>query len=750
MYDPTLGDVVSQLEWSSVARLVVLWLGVLLAGLTVLHWLFPPIKRQNGEVERRPVRPLPQRRLRSPTPWLRQIAARASQRRPTAQHTAKARNTSLKPLAPYWAASRRLLLPLLICWFAVAYVPALLAPLLHPITVLTGFPLDYYMGAQGSLIAFVAIVCIYAWRMNRLDAPEDADAANALRRERRRLLRRYGLFTLLFVVFCLTIGALELANLIGRVAVGWSFLGLTLLIYALIGLRTRARTLDEYYVADRRVPGLFNGLATGADWMSAASFISMAGTLWLLGYEGLAYIMGWTGGYVLLALLLVPYLRKFGQYTIPDFVGTRYGGSAVRVVAALTGIVISFTYLTAQVTGVGIIMSFFLGVNYMLGVVLALSAVLLCSFLGGMQAVTWTQVAQGIILVIAYLVPVTMIAWEFTRVPLPQLMYGEALAQIAQLEVKEGITKGYLEPFNDWSRWNFVALMLCLMAGTAGMPHILIRFYTVPSVREARSSVAWALLWIALLYFTAPAYAAFSRWEILQNVVGQPIASLPAWAINWKQTGLLEVRDANGDQVLQFSELQISPDLVVLATPDIAGLPHTVTALVAAGGLAAALSTADGLLMVIASAAAHDIYYKTLNPRSSNASRIRLGRLMVLLAAAMAALTALGRLGIIVQLVAWAFSLAAATLFPMLVLGIFWRRANALGATAGLVAGLLVTVSYMVANYLDSNINVLGITHVAAGVFGIPVNFAVTYVVSLLSGPAQLEAEWLVDELRHP
>jgi cation/acetate symporter len=534
--------------------------------------------------------------------------------------------------------------------------------------------------------------------------------------------------------------------------------------------------------------------------MSAASFISLAGTLWLLGYEGLAYIMGWTGGYVLLALLLAPYLRKFGHYTIPDFVAARYEGSRARVVAAIIGVIISFTYVTAQVTGIGIIMNRFLGVNYLAGVLIGLGAVLFCSYLGGMRAITWTQVAQCIVLLIAYLVPVTMLSLRSTGIPIPQIMYGEALQQIAGLEGRLGVANSYVAPFNDWTPWNFLALMFCLMAGTAGLPHILIRFYTVPDVGAARRSVGWAMLFICLLYFTAPAYAAFSRLEVMQNMVGKRLSAVPEWATNWSSAGLIEfsdlttlegqriddlpawaaalvargdlaIDDADGDGVvqlrelsgrataktkthdptdgvLQFDELRIDPDVVVLATPEIAGLPHTVAALVAAGGLAAALSTADGLLMVIASALAHDIYARTLYRGGSSRERLLLGRAMIFMAAVGAAVAATRRLAIIVQLVAWAFSFAAATFFPILVLGIFWKRANGRGAVAGMVAGLLVTLGYMLANAYDPALNILGVTNVAAGVFGAPVNFVVTVVVSKLTPPPPPETQALVESLR--
>lgn len=657
---------------------------------------------------------------------------------------------------------------------------------------------------------------------------------------RQKLVQTYGIFTGGFIIFTIVLLLLEIFFGLPTAFIGWCFLLLTMGLYATIGIISRTKLLDEYYVAGRRVPGIFNGMATGADWMSAASFISMAGTLWLLGYDGLAYIMGWTGGYVLLALLFAPYIRKFGQYTIPDFVGARFGGNKARVVAAIAAIIVSFTYVTAQVTGVGVIMSRFVGVDYTWGVVIGLSGVLVCSFLGGMKAVTWTQVAQYIILIIAYLIPVIFLSVQLTGFPIPELSYGQALQNIQRLEAEQGITKGYITPYNEPMSnksavdsakqvglpppepksifpqgtnmpWEFMALTFCLMVGTAGLPHILIRFYTVPSVRESRTSVGWALFFIFLLYFTAPAYAAFSRWEILQNVVGQQVTTLPSWASNWAKTGLLGITDinrltdmeiaavpawaktrldsgdlvftdANGDGkiqlapfvengdgtgtagelsgkgvtatssdgILQFPELDISGDLIVLSTPEIAGLPYTIAALVAAGGLAAALSTADGLLVVIASAVAHDVFYRTLNPNASAQTRMRLGKAMVLVAAACAALAAIPRLALIVQMVAWAFSLAAASFFPVVMMGIFWRRANGPGAIAGMIGGLAVTIFYMVMNYLNPEFNVLGISHLSAGIFGVPVNFALIYGVSKLTAEPSAEMQHLVDTLRHP
>jgi cation/acetate symporter len=685
-----------------------------------------------------------------------------------------------------------------------------------------------------------------------------------------KMAKYYGYFTVGFLAVSLLMLALEVFAGLPTQVIGWVFLLLTMALYAVIGVLSRTKALDEYYVAGRSVPAIFNGMATGADWMSAASFIGMAGTLFLTGYDGLAYIMGWTGGYVLLALLFAPYLRKFGQFTIPDFVGARFGGNFARVVAAICAIIVSLTYVTAQVVGVGLIMQRFVGVDYGIGIVLGLSGVLVCSFLGGMKAVTWTQVAQYIILIVAYLIPVTALSLQLTGFPIPQLSYGQALQAINAAEnpqplapVAGDITPptsgGYIAPFNeglsngsavdavkqvntvfgtaltppnaqaipdaskpelgDWrgTPWNFLALMACLMLGTAGLPHILIRFYTVPSVRESRMSVGWSLLFIFFLYFTAPAYAAFSRWQILENVVGKPVNDLPEWTQTWASNGLIVIRDlqtidgkaadalptwvknqinagalaftdANGDGkvnlgafeekadgvnvagelagkfvtktrvdgTLQLPELGktasdgIDGDLVVLSTPDMANLPFTIGALVAAGGLAAALSTADGLLVVIASAIAHDIYFRTINPKASLSTRMWLGKAMIVVAAAAAALLALPRLALIAQMVAWAFSMAASTFFPVVLLGIFWKRANGPGAIAGMIGGLSTTIFYMAMNYVDPTFNVLGITHLGAGIFGLPVALILMVTVSLMTKEPSAEIQAMVENLRRP
>ncbi|MBI5649619.1 MAG: VC_2705 family sodium/solute symporter [Chloroflexi bacterium] len=714
--------------WFGFFGLIGLWLLAVFVSVRLLSWLFPRIQRGEADPASAPSDLLPWYPI---APRVRQLL------------DARELPRALAVFDPaYWRANVRVILVLLAIWIGIVIAPAALSPFLNQFHILTG-----------AIVVFLVLIAGYAWFAARLDQKHRAENAEQAPTDARRtaLLGLIFLgFTLGFVMFVVTISTFEKQMGLTSSSIGWALLIVTIALYAVIGIFTRTHSLDEYFVAGRNIPAFFNGMAVAGDWMSAASFISMAGTLWLLGYEGLAYIVGWTGGYVVLVMLLAPYLRKFGQFTIPDFIAARYDGTVARIVSAFIGVIISFTYVTAQVTGIGIIMSRFLGVNYLVGIVVGLGAVLFCSFLGGMRAITWTQVAQCIVLVIAYLVPVSLLSLRATGNFFPQLMYGQALEQIVRLEELQGIANSYVAPFNDWTPWNFFALMFCLMCGTAGMPHILVRFYTVPDAGAARRSVGWAMLFIALLYITAPAYAAFSRWEILQNVIGRSIGSLPEWTVNWANAGLITINDLNADGILQFSELRIDPDVVVLATPEIAGLSQTIAALVAAGGLAAALSTADGLLMVIASAMAHDFYARTLNPGASPRMRLLISRIAIFLAALAAAFVAIRRLGIIVQLVAWAFSFAAATFFPILVLGIFWKRANGKGAVAGMIAGLVATLAYMLINVVDPEWNVLGITNVAAGIFGIPVNFLVTILVSKFTAPPSPETQALVESLRQP
>jgi len=712
---------------------------VVVAGLFLLNWLFPLIETRTSDDLPGQIAGVNPVRI-APLPIV--------DGRPSDSYAGR---VTLPPsvLRRYWRINMAVISVLLLLWFGGSILPAFFAPFLNKVQI-GGFPLGYYLGAQSSLILFVALILGYGWTAEYLERRYTRQI-NVTVQTPYRLRRRVMVLIVAFGCLLLLLEQLEVRAGLPPHVIGWTLLLVTLCTYAIVGVRSRAHTLAEYYVAGRRVTPLFNGMAIGADWMSAATFVGLAGTLWRFGYEGLAYIMGWTGGYVLLALLIGPYLRRFGQYTVPDFIGARYGRGA-RIVAALLGIVISFTYLTAQVSGVGIIMSQFLGVSYFAGVVIALSAVLFCSFAGGMQAITWTQVAQYVILLVAYLVPVTWLTFQVTGVPLPQVMYGQALTDIAMLEQRPGlvVAQAYSEPFNDWTRANFVALTLCLMMGTAGLPHLLVRCFTTPSVQATRRSVSWGIVFIVLLYSAIPAYAAFARREILLDIVGQPVTALPAWTAEWRRLGSLDVVDSNADGVVQPDELMIKENLIVLAAPEIAGLPHTVVALVAVGGLAAALSTADGLLLVIASAVAHDLYFRTFSPRVAPHKRLLLGRSMVLLAALMAALTATRQLGIIVQLVAWAFSLAAATIFPVLVLGIFWKRANGLGAVAGMLSGLVVTLSYMLTTLIAPDLAILGISNDAAGIFGMPVNVLVTWLVSTLSSSPPAQVRELVDMIRSP
>jgi cation/acetate symporter len=621
----------------------------------------------------------------------------------------------------------------------------------------------------------------------------------------RNLFRYYSFYTGGFVLFLFTLAVAEFMGMPER-WIGWIFMAATIALYAGIGILSRTSDVDEYYVAGRRVPAVYNGMATGADWMSAASFIGMAGTLYAKGYDGLAFVMGWTGGYVLVALLLAPYLRKFGQFTIPDFIGARYGGNLARSIAVLGAILASFTYVTAQIYGVGIVTSRFLGIAFETGVFVGLAGILVCSFLGGMRAVTWTQVAQYIILIIAYLVPVVFMSYKVTSVPLPQVVYGTVMQELAERErvlladpaqaevrqayaakaaalekqMRETPGPGLLErerwqkelrvaqdkaqPPNphaeafpgadagqrDEARRNFLALVFCLMVGTAALPHVLMRYYTTPSVREARESVFWSLFFIFLLYFTAPAYAVFAKYEVYTNVIGTAIAELPAWVASWAKVGLVAVEDINGDGILQLAELTLNPDVIVLATPEIAGLPYVVAGLVAAGGLAAALSTADGLLLTIANALSHDVYFQIIDPRASTRRRLAISKAVLLGVAVVAAWVASLRPDTILSMVAWAFSIAGACFFPALVLGIFWRRATRQGAVAGMLVGLGLTLYYLISVKFHGMEKWWGIGDVSAGVFGIPAGFLTIAVVSLLTPPPDAVTRALVEQIRYP
>jgi cation/acetate symporter len=567
----------------------------------------------------------------------------------------------------------------------------------------------------------------------------------------------YGGYTGGFIFFVLVLAVLEQMGVPNKI-IGYCFVFLTIGVYAYIGIISRTSELSEYYVAGRVVPPVFNGMATGADWMSAASFISMAGGLYLAGYGGLGYVLGWTGGYVLVGVLLAPYLRKFGQFTVPDFLGVRYEGNTARICGVIVLFSASFTYIVAQTFGIGIITSRFLGIPFEVAIFVGLLGILVCSMLGGMRAVTWTQVAQYIILIIAYLVPVVWLSTKLYGLPIPELTYGQALTDIAELEKKLGVVKPHISAYTDakgafsWVEFNnFWALTLTLMVGTASLPHILMRYFTTPNVRDARTSVGWSIFFIFLLYFTAPAYAAFAKREVYANVIGQKISELPAWVQNWSQVGgLLTIKDGNGDGVLQLSEFIINQDIIVLSMPEIAGLPYVISGLVAAGGLAAALSTADGLLLAIANALSHDVYYKLIDPRASTMRRLVVARVLLVVVAIIGAAVAGTRPAGIIQMVAWAFSLAAGGLFVPLVLGIWWKRTTAAGAIVGMMAGFGITLFYLIATrYFDMPLW-FGIRNISSALWGLPVAFIVTWAVSLMTQAPSKEMQEFVDSIRQP
>jgi len=677
------------------------------------------------------------------------------------------------------------------------------------------------------------------------------------------LHRIYIAFALAFLAFTGALGALEAFGL-SRQWIGFLFLVGPIVFYAGIGILSRTTDPAEYYVAGRRVPALYNGMATGADWMSAASFIGMAGTLYLGGYGGHAYILGWTGGFVLVALLIAPYLRRFGQFTIPDFLAARYDGNLTRVIGVVCAIACSFLYLVAQIYGVGLITSRITGVAFEIGVFLGLGGVLVCSFLGGMRAVTWTQVAQCIVLLVAFLVPVAWLGIKQHVSPVPQATYGYQLQKVIAAEerlradpgerqvigvfqaradeyqarladIPSALAKeraaaggriaalkarnapqgdiqaaeralaavprdadaaraewthardanlerarplagmpphaqeyagdpkgdpGARAQFDD-SRRNFLALVFCLMVGTASLPHILVRSYTTPSVGATRVSVAWTLFFIAILYVTAPALAVLVKVEIFSSLVGTHFDQLPAWINTWTRVDstLLQVADVNNDGILQLGEIRIGGDIVVLAAPEIAGMPYAISGLVAAGGLAAALSTADGLLLTIANALSHDLWFRIVARNARATKRVTVSKVLLLMTALGAAYVTAQKPGDILLLVSAAFSLAASAFFPALVLGIFWPRANRWGAASGMVAGFGLALYYTLVNQPEFR-ETLGLTNpqhlwwniqpIAAGLFGVPAGFAVAIVVSLLTPPPSREARALVDEIRTP
>jgi cation/acetate symporter len=571
------------------------------------------------------------------------------------------------------------------------------------------------------------------------------------------------------------------------------FVTVTFMVYLYIGWRSRVRESQGFYVAGRGVPALANGAATAADWMSAASFISMAGLISFLGYDGSIYLMGWTGGYVLLALLLAPYLRKFGRFTVPDFVGDRYDSSTARVVAAICAIFVSLTYVAGQMRGVGIVFSRFLEVPVWQGVVIGMIIVGFFAVLGGMKGITWTQVVQYGVLIVAFLIPAVAISLDLTGNPIPQagLVASDITTKLNQLQVDLGFTE-YTAPFAHKTQLDILCITFALMVGTAGLPHVIVRFYTTPDVRSARWSAGWALLFIAALYTTAPALAMFARYNLLNTLQDAHIERVePAtaegtpeiyhlsrttadgstapieWAASWQRTGLMKFEDVNGDGRIDmrkvdggFAEAPIfDRDIVVLSTPEIAHLAPWVVALVATGGLAAALSTAAGLLLVISSSIAHDLYIHFFDRDASEARKVLIGRKMIVAAIFVAGYFGVNPPGFVAQVVAFAFGLAAASFFPVILLGIFDRRANRSGAVSGMIVGLVFTALYIMLNRSDKIFGTdepiwgawcFGISAEGIGTIGCLLNFVVTWTVSRLTTPPPQHVLDLIDSVRMP
>jgi len=551
----------------------------------------------------------------------------------------------------------------------------------------------------------------------------------------------------------------------------WTYIcvGLSFLVYIGIAIKTRASSTSEFYIAGAHVPPLANGLATAADWMSAASFISMAGIVAFMGRDGSVYLMGWTGGYVLLALLIAPYLRDFGKFTVPDFIGERYYSQTARLVAVICALFVSFTYVAGQMRGVGVVFSRFLEVDINTGVIIGMGIVFFYAVLGGMKGITYTQVAQYCVLIFAYMVPAVFISLLLTDSVIPQLGLGS--------ELVDGYGGGYLldrlDGLNEElgfaaytagerSTLDMICFTAALMLGTAGLPHVIVRFFTVPSVSDARKSAGYALLFIAILYTTAPAVAAFARMNLLDTVTNAEYSSMPQWFKTWEATNLISFNDRNGDGLIQYladperNELTVDRDIIVLANPEIAGLPNWVIALVAAGGLAAALSTAAGLLLVIATAISHDLLKRNLLPHISEKQELAYARMAIFVAILIAGFFGIRPPGFVAQVVAFAFGLAASSFFPAIVLGIFSTRMNREGAIAGMVAGISFTAAYIgwfkfINPAADTAANWwFGISPEGIGTVGMLVNFGVALVAAQLGPETPPEVRKMVEDIRMP
>jgi cation/acetate symporter len=571
--------------------------------------------------------------------------------------------------------------------------------------------------------------------------------------------------------------------------------GITFSIYIGIAIASRVKDTKGFYVAGASVPALANGMATAADWMSAASFISMAGLISFMGYTGCIYLMGWTGGYVLLALLLAPYLRKFGKYTVPDFVGDRYYSKTARTVALVCAIFVSFTYVAGQMRGVGIVFSRFLSVDVNTGVLIGMAIVFTYACLGGMKGITWTQVAQYCVLIIAYLIPAVAISSKITGNIIPQIGFGSTVTEGAnagvylldvlnKLNTDLGFSQ-YTSAFGpgNKSMIDVLCITFALMVGTAGLPHVIIRFYTVPSVKAARISAGFALLFIAILYTTAPSVASFARYNMINTLNDKAYKAAPSWFKNWETTGLIAWVDKNHDGVVQYragspfvgkpdftdekgasgerllsnastdndNELYVDRDIMVLANPEIANLPAWVVALVAAGGLAAALSTASGLLLVISSSISHDLYFRLINPQATEKQRLLLGRVMIGVAVCIAGYFGINPPGFVAQVVAFAFGLAASSFFPIILLGIFSTKTTREGAIVGMACGILFTAIYIIQiKFLGVKPWFFGISAEGIGTIGMMLNLILTYVISQFTPEPPKEVQDMVESIRYP
>jgi cation/acetate symporter len=546
----------------------------------------------------------------------------------------------------------------------------------------------------------------------------------------------------------------------------WLLIAVTFSIYIGIAIWTRASSTKDFYVAGGGVSPLANGLATAADWMSAASFISMAGLISFSGYDASVYLMGWTGGYVLLALLLAPYLRKFGKFTVPDFIGDRYYSNVARSVAVFCALIVSFTYVAGQMRGVGLVFSRFLEVDITSGVLIGMIIVLFYAVLGGMKGITYTQVAQYCVLIFAFMVPAIFISIQMTGIAVPQIGFGSSGADgVYLLDKLDGLHRelGFHEyTSGSKSRLDVFFITAALMVGTAGLPHVIVRFFTVKKVSDARKSAGWALFFIAILYTTAPAIAVFARTNLIQTLSNQPYATLPLWVSNWEKTGLLKFDDKNGDGIVQYladpilNEFTVDKDIMVLANPEIAHLPNWVIALVAAGGLAAALSTAAGLLLVISASISHDLIKKMINPKISEKGELITARISAIVAVSIAGYFGINPPDFVAATVALAFGLAAASFFPAIILGIFVKRMNKEGAVAGMVVGMLFMLYYMMKFKFDwfgggtQDEWWYGISPEGFGTVAMMINFTVSLVVAYFSPKPPTEIQELVENIRIP